>query len=402
MSEWEYTLYTGGLFERFAREDIVYPRILISAQLPGGGKRKFRLFESFEDFEKFYNGTNKKKRHFYEVIFGEMKQKPHFDIDKIKSDDPDTLERISKRVIDEITRCFESIGIKEKELYWYGSHTEKVRSYHLVIPRYYVENNNEAMRLWHFLQENVQEDVAQYIDSSVYSSLQNFRILGCCKIPKEGEKRRYKRLLFREKSEKDLKKSLLTQITDKMKPFPPFETNFNQSDNRTAMNAMIDGDLMREANKYVLEYLGDNFSLYESKCSFLSYKRNQPSFCNICQVVHESIYPFAVVKPQGRIFLHCHRSREYCKGEEPRRIEIYNPDAPPPEWIGSTDFLMDPTPVEKLFVIDYNEMPAVEKKKEKKKNLYDISIFQETRAIDPKSENLKMLSSKGKLPKSKT
>jgi hypothetical protein len=162
---------------------------------------------------------------YFEVILGEQNQKPHFDIDiKIKHDKetnemipiilapdydspyrnsecqlingylqnhPDDLEahteigriqdiiiqEIIDIIIDGILKFIPDLNFAE-DLLIYTSHSSTTRSVHLIVDNYLHRNNKEAKEFYNKIMEGVPKEYADkdYIDHSVYKSIQQFRI----------------------------------------------------------------------------------------------------------------------------------------------------------------------------------------------------------------------------------
>lgn len=361
----------NGLFIENPRQDIRYPQLLISSTTDlEKGKRKFTLFETVEDFVNLLEATPPKKRNFYEVILGEMKQKPHFDIDGITLEEVNDLDKTVKEIVEAVELAFKVVGIEPDELRWYGSNRPDKRSLHLVLPGYYVNNNFEARKIYYFLKEHIPDHLFRFFDNMVYSSVQNFRILGCCK----NNDKRYKRLLFRQADERTFVESLITRVRKNMKQFPYLDLPDLQT--RTEIESFaINDEIMTSAVEKVLDYLGrENFRLYTIRNSFMSFERLRTTHCSICQVHHDSIYPFARVSPIGKVYLYCHRSREHCKKNQSHRIEIFDFELNM-EWIGGFDFMEEKEPeVKKIIEINY-----------------DDDILEQSRRLNYKDEEIKLL-----------
>src|SRR5665647_2354513 len=73
------TKYYKGLLDDYPL-DYIESKLVVCAST-SETERYFSLFESYIDFIKYYETIDLINRHFYEVIFGELPQKPHFDLD---------------------------------------------------------------------------------------------------------------------------------------------------------------------------------------------------------------------------------------------------------------------------------------------------------------------------------
>ena len=72
-------------------------KLVVCAQ-PKDNERFFCLFDSHLDFITYYKKIENQNKHFYEVIFGNYPQKPHFDLDFEVSEDG-TLPLIDGKII---------------------------------------------------------------------------------------------------------------------------------------------------------------------------------------------------------------------------------------------------------------------------------------------------------------
>jgi hypothetical protein len=363
--EWFPSCYgDGGLFERYPRTELQSPNVLTQYQDPGG-RRHYALFHTFEDFADFTKSIPKTRRHFFETIPGEWRQKPHFDIDKINDPLYETklkeikakdvskeekkhlkeelientsryLDTLTIQIMEEIAQQLLLLGIVPGELRWYSSNSKIKKSLHLVIPRFYFNNNLECKRLWQYFQERLPKDYAKYVDLSVYSTLQNFRAMGSFKPPKEGELPRVKisvkewqfsgetitlpDLTWVER----FRESLIGMVDDTMEPFPDFEIEAkNEEKEYIHGNDEISSEMIQEVDKIVLERIGKNFHLAKVNGNTLSYQRDAPSYCEICKQTHDSIWPFVNIyhfDDQWKVYLFCARAKVYRKDPKKRKI----------------------------------------------------------------------------------
>lgn len=383
MAEWYYLLNgENGLFSEFPRQDIKYPQLLISSTYGLiKGKRRFCLFNSAGEFRRYFENTPKKERNFYEVILGEMPQKPHFDIDGITLDAVDNMEETISQIVEATEKAFLTIGIKADELRWYGSNRKDKKSLHLVIPGYYVKDNVEAKRIYYFLKEQIPSYLFSFFDHMVYSKIQSFRTLGSCK----NSDRRYKKLMFREEDENSFNESLITRIKSDMKEFPYLDISINDTDKASYNTINIDDEVILESIDKVLDYLGrKNFRFYNMSGCFMTFERFNSTHCSICQVQHDSIYPFARITSNFKVFLYCYRSRQYCKPKQSQRIEIH-------DFVSLNDF---------SGYID----ESIEEKKESKKALDNFKIsctvddVSKSRQLNSKDEDLNLFKKLKRIP----
>lgn len=287
----------GGLFSSHSAEDLA-SKFVVSCQVNGKDKPvfMFSFFDRYIDFMRFQADIVPENRNFYEVIFGNRKQKLHFDIDI--NDTAMTLEK-TKQLID---------GLKEQiSMYFgfappiavYSSHSAEKFSFHVIIDKFYVESANDAKL---FYEEMIRRDIPfkQYIDREVYKSIQQFRLLGSTKIGKN----RFK--IPEPGTSDDFTVSLITYV-EESNPVPfklaapekISETNFPERH--------IDDKSFNDAFAAIHKIYPKTFKLLNMKGSMVLLKRLKPSFCKICDRIHESENAFLFFSKMG-CFLNCRRN----------------------------------------------------------------------------------------------
>lgn len=124
---------------------------------------------------------------FFEIIPGFRSQKPYFDIDI----DPETvspeipLETFEKELLEELVTAVLAVikeagyhSVSANDLILTTSSGEKKKSYHLIVNGYRVANNYQNRTFYKKVIARVPERFRPFIDAKLYSSLQNFRLLG--------------------------------------------------------------------------------------------------------------------------------------------------------------------------------------------------------------------------------
>jgi hypothetical protein len=342
------------LFRDYPKEEINPPQVLLSYTLPGETNRYFRLTNSPRNLCEYLATVPSERHHFFEVIFGHWKQKPHFDIDGIEGEGKtsEQLETIAAMIREEIAHQLSLLGVKPTELRWYSSNSDIKKSLHLVIPNYYFENNKAAFRLWQYLTERLPsgpKGYQKYVDGAVYSSLQNFRLLGSCKPAKPGFSPRTKILMPswifsgerieipRKDGLTELKESLVSYVSKNARPFPVFEI-VRKSRDVNYQPGDFPAVLQEEINQLVIERLNNTVQYYRTNGSIISYKRIMPGYCEFCSPYkpdhdkeHENDNPFVTViwrANKWEVYLHCHRAKYYVKNERKRfrNIASYSPE----------------------------------------------------------------------------
>jgi hypothetical protein len=230
----------------------------------------------------------------------------------------------------------------ERDLLLYSSHGTHKRSFHVVIHHYCHPHHREAKAFYLLVKEKMGE-WGKYLDPQVYSSKQNFRLVGSQKIgsrrPKvfcetfeyEGETILHR---FDEEFEEDedsqrlkrltiLKESLVS-LTNECMYLPLFNVETEQ-----ATSYADTGDLKPEVIDKALELFEKSgnvrwedprfpYAVRDIKGPIISLRRLRPSKCPICRRVHQSENPYLLVA-YNTVYFYCRRA-ETSTG--PKRVEI--------------------------------------------------------------------------------
>jgi len=288
----------GDLFVKHPRENIETPKILINMVSDG---RYYTLFNSIEKLETFLSTIPEEKQTFFEVILGENRQKPRFDIDDIHVE-------LVPEMFDAFGSLFKKFNIGPECLLWYSSSNQSKQSYHLILPDYYFETSFEAKKLWYYVQENIDPRFATYIDSRVYSITQCFRLLGSQKQGSGRPKRlmkswNYQNEIIEQKG--NLRDSLVGYVEDQ-KLFPAFEIKEKIT---SSTRGELTGDIQEYLN-IINQYIGHEFDFWMVKNGVIFYNRIAPSFCEICKKKHDSVGAYFTIHKDS-IIHHCYRAETY-------------------------------------------------------------------------------------------
>lgn len=300
------------------------------------GERAFTLFRSHLEFTKFQLKLPADKRFLFETTLGDHIQKPHFDIDINRQENPDID---GNDVIDDLVDVILMILslddveiILERDILVMTSHGEKKWSYHLVINNYFHINNNEARAFYDKVIELMSPDYAKFIDPAVYSKKQQFRIVYnqkpgsgrikilCEKWEYHGDIIEYKYIdTPRDEHHKmllQLEASLLT-VTNNCIPMPTYikeEDNQRLSNYSSDVFIPITKDTARSAVTLLAEQGGITpqdpkfpYRLSAISESFVILKRRRPSICRICNRVHEHENPYLLVVGEKKSVYFCCR-----------------------------------------------------------------------------------------------
>lgn len=311
----------------------IYDGVVISLDDPDEG-RLYTLFKSYIelynyldylDHTDFLNG-NKNPPAFFEVILGNKPQKPHFDIeikrDEFERDYPELIdkfeqvgEQVIKHLIQGIVHIMEYKNIQidiNKDILYYSSHNKEKRSYHIVVNNYCHIDNVEAKAFYELVKKEIKY-FSEYVDPSVYSSLQQFRLLGCEK-PGSGRPKIFHETFNVGKEEHthiysdpeiNNKMAMLQESLVSFTSICQLLPNFAEQKGKK----LFDGkEITIQQAEAAIDFLSDKkcFKIINIT-TVISLKRIRPSFCRICERTHQSENPYLTIFKEN-VYFHCRRS----------------------------------------------------------------------------------------------
>lgn len=348
-------------------ETYEHPNLIVLQKLT---HHHFGKFRNYLDFAKYMlKDVPENKRCFYETVFGNVGQKPYFDVEfYTHSENPQDLvipeEEADKSVAclvscihEELKVITESLLREAKKdnplklnlshILVFTSHKEHKKSYHVIVEGFNFSDYKENKEFHDRVIRRMPEGWKNIVDHVMYKSLQQFRIVGntkwqnnryktlneeltlnftgrngwISKIPIESEEHRMILLL---------EASLITQISDCIhiicKP-PEKEIVFNKDikELTEGFNPLTPEDIT-EALKLCYKYAGLEFKDPRFPYNYLRtvedngisslilLKRLRPSTCAICNRVHENENPFLIIYGVEReVYLDCRRNSENKK-----------------------------------------------------------------------------------------
>lgn len=330
----------------------------------GNPIRIYAFFDSYLEFYEYMQKFNPIERAFYEIIFGELPQKPHFDIDIGINDlnsiypgeDIDTVAETLREAV--IMGCITVLSENlvmldmQRDILLYSSHGEDKRSYHLVINNKCHDGNKEAKAFYDAVMSKIriitQGKYLEFVDKSVYSPRQQFRMVGCQKQGSNRPKVFYEQFWYQgeqythiyNEDVTDLTMKKLTIIYESMISFtsgcvflpslvPPKPINQNYLGELPDLDGNIVEhclNMLREKMASCSFTITDRYGhdiIIRPTCPFgikevcghlILLKRNAPSHCPICRKSepheHENPYLFIV---GGKVYWDCRRSPDDAK-----------------------------------------------------------------------------------------
>ena len=315
---WYHYLNKVGEDNLIQNERIDDENLIVCQQL---SSRRYTHFQNFAAFFRYYQTVPEDERCFYEILMPEKARKPYFDIDmdvgvEFGSDQ-------EKEMFREIRKIFRELLGKQYTLLVFSSHTERKRSYHLVIDDFILQNYKECEVFYDRFTERVTEKYKPYFDRCVYKSVQQFRIVGNHKFNKDNTKKFEKELSVgfkyparcREKNAKMLHLLSVSLIYNNsycqlLGGFSPPE-----EEKSLGFGAACEGDISDVLQNFFAVYSPDDFQYSDCKEQngnlLLILRRLNPTFCKECNRVHENENPFITVTGGYRnITFYCRRKDE--------------------------------------------------------------------------------------------
>lgn len=302
--EWYYRLLPqedgSGLLDAYLAQDLD-DRLIICL---GVWTRLFTVVDSVEELEDLIDRIPEEKRCLYEVIDGMRRQRPRFDIDA-----PRTVE---DQFVPILLGALNSIDIaKQGRPLIFSSHDSHKISYHVVLNGVYHNNSSEARQFYERVMERIDEQYRPYFDHAVYSSRQQFRIMGCrkfntnrVKIPVSGTPRLEDTLVSITKDD-DL---WIETVQKRVSP-----TTQRQVTSDEVERAMC-----------LLEEHGHEpgvFQVANVQGGLVSLKRMRASFCPVCERLHDAENPYMVIT-NNYLYWYCRRNEKRQQIDFHRNIQL--------------------------------------------------------------------------------
>jgi hypothetical protein len=271
----------------------------------------FTFFPTWKELYNFISSEGIGRMSLYEVIPDEW-QKLHFDLDIIDGVcHQDVLEETVSGIELSFQQLYHQPLNLTHDLLVYESHGNGKYSYHIVIDNYSVSGKKQAKAFYHNVIANM-TNYTKYVDSAVYKSNQQFRLLGCCKHNTDRVKKfvptwNYKSNIITYNGSEDSAlrfRSSLVSLTSYTRRLPNIDVEPDYS--------LDDEYLSLPEVKMVLRLCAQHinpfpFVLREVKGKIIVLKRISPSFCNICRRVHQHENPFVLVRNDSVVF-YCRRN----------------------------------------------------------------------------------------------
>lgn len=162
-------------------------------------QKRYTTFKNHISFLDYSESTIPEDRCFFEIILENMRRKMYFDVDMNKDQLSLDFSEIDfvKHTLDAIRAVINESGEqKQPTILTFTSHTDKKKSYHFIVDRFYLQNHEECITFFNRTIEKIDDEFIPYFDSSVYKKTQQFRVVGSHKWQRENVKRLNKKLSY--------------------------------------------------------------------------------------------------------------------------------------------------------------------------------------------------------------
>lgn len=336
--------------------------------------RMYSYFKSVVEFTTHQHMVSPDKRTFHEIILSTQLQKPHFDVDFPQPVAPgvipdDVVSSLTTAVISELARLDLHI-IPEQHILTYTSHRPDKYSYHIIIDGFYHRNNVEARAFRDRVVAHLPLHVQSKIDPAVYSSKQQFRIIGNCKYGTLATKTLLNPWVLAGDNgpiyitHQTVEPAINVQHAALMEMFESLVTHSQRKfvvipelviakPPLPLQSVELSTTLIDRALKLLPDL--DAYELTEVKNQLVILKRVKASYCKLCDVEHEHENPYLHIKylpnrRQVNVYFNCRRhtlredqyfgTLDVVSGD----IVVMDTSTPPPEE------MVEPIPLPKNII----------------------------------------------------
>ena len=345
--------------------------------------RLFSLFNDYDEFIEFLQTRTYENKCMYEIILGDLPQKPHFDIDIPEGRADVDGVALCCDVIQCCKTYFQNQGITlyDHNILLYTSLPddeisrvtnssndnkftfdvdvtsvgtgERIKnnkqSYHIVIGGYKYANNSQCRAFYDDIVTMVQPQFREWIDDAVYSVKQQFRVLGSHKfgnnktkiILKVDEFMKNKKLIHKKQDTRyydysydkvfglQLLESLISLTVGCIILPIPISMKGNKSDIRIYDDDNHVPDITQDCVR-LAETLFDKkiFKIREVVGNRILLNRKKSAYCKVCEKVHDGEHAY-ITYYNGVLYFRCRRATHSIilkSGLSSDYVEINNKD----------------------------------------------------------------------------
>ena len=352
--KWYYTLIKKNgdkyLFGDVSRKSIIENSKFLIQYVGKDHKDKseylFTVFDNYEEFYKYQLNHKIENRCFFETILGERPQKIYFDVDiEIKDNIFINHEDVKSDLIKSILLTMQEFSVNldiDKDIIVCTSHSDKKKSYHVIIDNYKVPDNSYNNTICKLVMQKMQLINLQYIDNNIYTSIRQFRLLGSQKkntgrikifnntwlFYNDIIKYKYPEILNADIYLYQFSRTLINNVSYckdlyfiDLNKFVLQNSRLFAGSNTKKNGLEITNEIGHLALKKLAEYA--QISIYDPifpyklgniTNGYICLKRLRSSLCKICNSVHDTEHPYMSISFKGDIYFDCRRSRNHGDG----------------------------------------------------------------------------------------
>jgi hypothetical protein len=316
--EW-FPLLNGGDNSLFSRKEI--NRIAIPVCSDAKGFNEYAVFRNALMLYEYCLTLTDEKRCLYEVIRSNLYQKFYMDIDidlnaECKDVYHDRNQKIS--IAEQLPNLIRDSIIKARpeiqrsDIMIFNSHSNEKRSFHIIVDRWCVTNSNNNRKFFNLIIPYIPLPWRQYIDFSMYKSLQNFRIYMSTKFGKNRPK-----ILDMEHSSWEPEDNYTPQECNRQVFLASLITKtdncvllpFDEDEQIKEYNTI---DLLETEVPKLMKIIKQMpyarcFTVSQRQNNLVIMRRLLPNFCSVCEKEHSSENPFITVSYNGEVRFDCRR-----------------------------------------------------------------------------------------------
>jgi hypothetical protein len=278
---------------------------------------KYTKFNTYFEFYKFVKTKISQEYHcFYEVIFGNLSQKIYFDLDMPTSEI--CFEEATQSML-YLIECIknECNLIVDTDIMIFNSHSDSKSSFHIIIDNWIVCDNKTNKMFYQKIIEKYPVKWVKFIDNCMYKNIQQFRIY-------ESHKWKTNRVKVIDINSKwvlttydgsdenlinlyTLGSSLVSNITGcKILPF-----YYENPEKTVYVSEFFDEDNLDEIFQICKKVIQFPYKLVEIKNNLILLERFKPSYCNVCERIHENQNPYLLIYENKDIYFNCRRNDKH-------------------------------------------------------------------------------------------
>ena len=280
--------------------------------------QKYHLFNNKTEFQSFIFNLDDKERTFNEIILDDIQKfKVDLDYDKLEEGNDEITEDNLLKFIDIIIKEFYKL-LKNKKVinnklqpkyYIFDSTTDNKFSYHIVFDVYFnnsMQTKKIAYELLDILKKKIKKHnlpklIIKTFDTSVYKSIQSFRLPMNYKYGKDNLKKCI--------NQKDLSifDAMINPIENKNNIL--LIENLYKEEEKKLNEISIEDDIVQKVIKVATEngYL-DNMELREIIANRLIFNRKSGGDCKLCNRAHDKENNVYIILCNNAFRIHCRRN----------------------------------------------------------------------------------------------